>query len=285
MIPVDPSGPEPPAVDSELPAPYANPWGLLGQDLRAVVADLRLQILRLWRRNSQGDLPLPGLWPRDLAPLFWPLVLALALAATIAVASLVMGWVGSAGSGSSAVLQQAPSLADGAKSEEAVSDQALLDQDGSNQAMSEPAGMELAPAVGSPVSPPEADGLAQEPQPSPEPFSASSPEPSFEPSLGQLSPDEQAQSDLAAALAAQPGGQWIAGVTVESEGALLRLQLNAGFTTLAAAQQQTLAEAWQDWAQGFGFDRLELTDRRGQVLGRQALVGSGMILLSPQHLS
>ena len=66
---------------------------------------------------------------------------------------------------------------------------------------------------------------------------------------------------------------------------LLRLQLTAGFTTLPAAQQQKVAEDWQALALGFGFDRLELTDRQGRVLGRQALVGSGMILLSPQHLS
>lgn len=278
MIPLDPAEPEPQAVEfgqgsgSELPAPYANPWGLLAQDLRAVVADLRLQALRLWRRNRQGDLPLPGVWPKDLAPLFWPLAIALALVAVIAVASLVMGWVGSGtegsrDAGSPAALQQAPSLAD-----EALSDQAL----------SEPAGMEPAPAVGSPEAPLEADDLALEPQPSDEPSPVPSPE---QPSPEQLSPNEQAKADLAAALAAQPGGQWIADLTVEPEGTLLRLQLKAGFTTQAAAQQQRLAEAWQVLAQGFGFDQLELTDRAGRVLGRQALVGSGMILLSPSHLS
>ena len=278
MIPLDPAEPEPQAVEfgqgsgSELPAPYANPWGLLAQDLRAVVADLRLQALRLWRRNRQGDLPLPGVWPKDLAPLFWPLAIALALVAVIAVASLVMGWVGSGtegsrDAGSPAALQQAPSLAD-----EALSDQAL----------SEPAGMEPAPAVGSPAAPLEADDLALEPQPSDEPSPVPSPE---QPSPEQLSPNEQAKADLAAALAAQPGGQWIADLTVEPEGTLLRLQLKAGFTTQAAAQQQRLAEAWQVLAQGFGFDQLELTDRAGRVLGRQALVGSGMILLSPSHLS
>ena len=276
MIPLDPAEPEPQAVEfgqgsgSELPAPYANPWGLLAQDLRAVVADLRLQALRLWRRNRQGDLPLPGVWPKDLAPLFWPLAIALALVAVIAVASLVAGWVGSGGSGGSgspAALQQAPSLAD-----EALSDQALSDQ-----ALSEQAGMEPAPAVGSLVAPLEADDLDLKSQPSDEPSPVPSPE--------QLSPNEQAKADLAAALAAQPGGQWIADLTVEPEGTLLRLQLKAGFTTQAAAQQQRLAEAWQVLAQGFGFDQLELTDRAGRVLGRQALVGSGMILLSPSHLS
>ena len=189
-----------------------------------------------------------------------------------------MGWVGSGtegsrDAGSPATLQQAPSLAD-----EALSDQAL----------SEPAGMEPAPAVGSPAAPLEADDLALEPQPSDEPSPEQPlPEQPLPEQLSpeQLSPNAQAKADLAAALAAQPGGQWIADLTVEPEGTLLRLQLKAGFTTQTASQQQRLAEAWQVLAQGFGFDQLELTDRAGRVLGRQALVGSGMILLSPSHLS
>ena len=62
-----------------MPAPYENPWGLLARDGRAVAATLRLQARGLWRRNRQGDLRRPDFWPADLAPLFWPLALALAL--------------------------------------------------------------------------------------------------------------------------------------------------------------------------------------------------------------
>ena len=278
MIPPDPSRPEPSASDlsqaagSELPALYANPWGLLAQDLRAVVADLRLQGLRWLRRNRQGDLPLPGVWPKDLAPLFWPLAIALALAVVMAVASLVVGWVGSGRAGSG-----------GVGSSDAGSP-APLQQVPPPQAPSLSPGAEPAPAVVSPEAQGEADGFAREPQPLSEQSSPEYPSPE-QPSPEQRSPEEQTKADLAGALAVQEGGQWIADLTVEPESTLLRLQLKAGFTTLAATQQQKVAEDWQALALGFGFDRLELTDRQGRVLGRQALVGSGMILLSPQHLS
>lgn len=62
------------------PAPYEDPWGRLGEDLRAVAASTGLRLRELWRRNRQGDLSVPGFWPVSLAPLFWPLLLALGLA-------------------------------------------------------------------------------------------------------------------------------------------------------------------------------------------------------------
>ena len=65
---------------SDLPAPYASPWGQLGTAARAVLASLRLKLRELWRRNREGDLSVPGFWPQGLAPLFWPMLLALALA-------------------------------------------------------------------------------------------------------------------------------------------------------------------------------------------------------------
>ena len=63
-----------------LPAPYVSPWKDLARNLRALWADLRLRVQELWRRNREGDLSVPGFWPSDLAPLFWPLLLAASLA-------------------------------------------------------------------------------------------------------------------------------------------------------------------------------------------------------------
>ena len=63
-----------------LPAPYVSPWKDLARNLRALWADLRLRVQELWRRNREGDLSVPGFWPSDLAPLFWPLLLAAFLA-------------------------------------------------------------------------------------------------------------------------------------------------------------------------------------------------------------
>ena len=67
----DPSG--------NLPAPYVSPWLEFGRNLKAMAADLRLRGQELWRRNREGELSVPGFWPRDLAPSFWPLLLVLLL--------------------------------------------------------------------------------------------------------------------------------------------------------------------------------------------------------------
>jgi len=77
---------------SDLPAPYASPWGRLGQALRAVLASLRLKLRELWRRNGEGDLSVPGFWPQGLAALFWPLLLAILLAIMVALAGRI--WSG-----------------------------------------------------------------------------------------------------------------------------------------------------------------------------------------------
>lgn len=80
------------AEHSNLPAPYESPWRQLGRAVAAVWASLRLELRSLWRRNRDGELPRPPWWPRDLTPLFWPLLLAAALA--VAVALVVTGWSG-----------------------------------------------------------------------------------------------------------------------------------------------------------------------------------------------
>ncbi|WP_216914157.1 MULTISPECIES: hypothetical protein [unclassified Synechococcus] len=71
---------------SDLPAPYASPWGRLAQALLAVLASLSLKLRELWRRNGEGDLSVPGFWPQGLAPVFWPLLLAALLALLLALA-------------------------------------------------------------------------------------------------------------------------------------------------------------------------------------------------------
>ena len=80
-------------------------------------------------------------------------------------------------------------------------------------------------------------------------------------------------------------GHWIRAIAADPERGTLQRVLAAPFTALSEAQQLQQAESWQTQAQALGFDRLELTDRQGRPIGRQARVGSGMILLTPQHLS
>jgi hypothetical protein len=80
---------------SELPVIYESPWRALGRDLRAVVASLRLGARQLWRRQWQGDLPVPGFWPPGQAVWFWPLLVLLVLVLLVPVsASLVSSGLG-----------------------------------------------------------------------------------------------------------------------------------------------------------------------------------------------
>ncbi len=80
---------EPAPSSTDLPVPYASPWGQLRRALRAVLASLRLKLRELWRRNAEGDLSVPGFWPQALAPLFWPLMLVALIALLAAVPLLV----------------------------------------------------------------------------------------------------------------------------------------------------------------------------------------------------
>ena len=85
--------PDPSSSDERsLPAPYQSPWEALREDIPAAVADLRLRLQELWRRNREGDLSTPGFWPTDLAPLFWPVLLALTLiVVALGVIQLMLG--------------------------------------------------------------------------------------------------------------------------------------------------------------------------------------------------
>ena len=73
-----------------LPAPYVSPWKEFARNLRALWADLGLRCQELWRRNREGDLSVPGFWPNNLLPWFWPAVLALVLAALVSAGVLLM---------------------------------------------------------------------------------------------------------------------------------------------------------------------------------------------------
>jgi hypothetical protein len=59
----------------------------------------------------------------------------------------------------------------------------------------------------------------------------------------------------------------------------LRLGLDPSFAALKAAARQERAERWLARSQELGFEHLDLRDGGGRLLGRSALVGSGMILL------
>ena len=259
MIPSDLPPDSPFQGGAPLPVPYENPWGLLARDFQAVAASLRLQARALWRRNRQGDLRRPGFWPKDLAPLFWPLVLAMAvgLLSLLVVGGANLFAPGPAGAGPAEVSPGA--VAPAAEVIPATTKSSNLDPEPLEVASAEPMSPEPTPA----------EPKAAEETLSDENLAAESPGPDpFEVAMAQVDP-----------------GHWIRAIDPDPERGTLRLVLAAPFTALPEAQQLQQAETWQTQAQALGFDRLELTDRQGRPIGRQARVGSGMILLTPQHLS
>jgi hypothetical protein len=239
MAPEAPEAPADSGIDpsGDLPAPYQDPFAALGRDLRAVAATLRLRAMELWRRNRQGDLSVPGFWPQALATLFWPALLALALAALIA---LPMG------------LARLGLQSDQKPAEPA---QKLL---------TTPLPQARPTAEPEPLRPPELPAASPEPEATPKP---ESPALALDPLIQLLS--EQDPRHLIIAARPQPAS------------GLLELELSAGFGQMSANERQAQAEAWLERSQGLGYGSLRLIDAAGLPLGRQALVGSGMILLDP----
>ncbi len=241
-----------------LPAPYRNPWRNLADDLRAVAADLRLRLQELWRRNGQGTLWRPSWWPGDLAPLFWPLLLVLALAL-----------VGAASAGAFVALRHrhtppaeptAAPVAGGAVPTVEPEDEAELVPEGEAQ-------------TSAPLVPPDLPPPA--PAPAPEEPVAD------EPPAAEAAPAEQPPPDPLAELLQRPeaDGLLLAARVLPDQLSLV-LEVSPRFQRLAAPERQRRAEQWLQWAQDLGYDHLELRDPGAVLLARDALVGGGMIVLT-----
>jgi hypothetical protein len=74
----------------------------------------------------------------------------------------------------------------------------------------------------------------------------------------------------------------LVGARVLPDQVSLVLEVAPGFANLSTAERQRRAEQWQEWATELGYHHLELRDSRSGLLARDALVGSGMIVLSEQ---
>lgn len=267
---------EPPRPGTQLPAPYRNPWGVLADALRAVVADRRLALQRLWRRNREGDLPRPALWPRDLAPVFWPLLLSLALVLVISLAGWLLG-----------ALRASPTTVGSDGTVEPVDIQPTGDLQPMNR------------AGGAAPQPPGQDNRTLEPRP---PSLAQKPEASG-PGPGQAGPAPGGAAGTGTAgetegipaapapvlrldpllelLSQGEGAGLLLAARPDPASSRLSLTLSARAEALPEAELLTWAQRWQQRAREAGYERLELLDRQGQLRGRGALVGSGMILLAP----
>lgn len=227
-----------------LPAPYANPWSTLLENLRAVVADLRLRLQELWRRNGEGTLSTPGFWPRDLAPLFWPLCLLLFL--------LLIGGI---------VLQfRRDHPPEPSQQVMHLTTSALSAEGRTGPAISEPASEASSEASAEPSAKPSVDQAEQQAveQPSPVP----NPAPPIDPLLRFLSDDDE---------------RITAATPLPSLNGVL-LVVADEWTALPEARRQQCVDHWWERleAEGFSELRIEASDQR--LLARTARVGSGMIL-------
>ncbi|MFZ0409179.1 MAG: hypothetical protein WAM11_13870 [Cyanobium sp.] len=263
---------EPPDPQANLPQSYENPWGLLGRDLRAVVADLGLQLRALWRRNRQGDLSVPGFWPGPLQAWFWPLLLALLL---------LLPWI------AWNRLPHGPAAAEPRLREPRLTQPRLRQQGPAAPGPERPVPQPLAAAEPRQTSQPLAALPGEDGSPpSPEP-GATAPE-SGKGALPATVPPEEPAAALPLALdpllqmlAEADPEQLIVSAHPEPALSLLRLTLAPAYGDLPAASRSQWADRWCERAQQLGYEHFELVDDQQRPLGRKALVGSGMILLDP----
>ena len=263
---------------SVLPAPYVDPWRLLRRDLRAVAASTRLRLRELARLNRQGDLPCPAFWPGSWAAWFWPLVLAAALGALLALAAVLLPTLPWSHTPAAAPAEPTTSVNGFAASGDASMQPGPAATGGEpGQGASQPAPLppSLLPpsALPSPVVP-APEGLAQPSVPSATeslPPSAESAAPFAVDPLLEAFRETTPSWDLVLQVKPAPAARL----------PQLQLQLDHGWAALPAAEQQRLADRWQQRSRELDYDALELRDPEGRLLARSARVGSGMILLSP----
>lgn len=231
---------------SELPVVYESPWRALGRDLRAVAASSMLALRRLWRRQWQGDLPTPPFWPGRQATLFWPALLLLALL----LLGVAGGW---------AVRHLHP-----------ASVESPVERGGSGASPTvaapprptDPALDPLQTPVDAPADLPEPTELPEPPDP---PAATAAPGAGSAP----IELPRGFSDDSGLVLAAPTAGSAV----------LLNLRISEAFQALAEHKRQQLAQQWWQQAIGLGYEQLRLIGPSGNELGRNAVVGGGMILL------
>lgn len=239
-----------------LPAPYAPPWKRLGEELVATLAWLRLKLREWARRNGEGTLPVPGFWPRRWPQLFWPLVLVIALAASIAVGGMVRHRL--------TVGVQGP--------ERQTSSDSL--QEMNTPAASPPDSPAAPKPVASPQAPSPPEQIGESPA---EEQPAERPLPTNGDQKPEQAPEEEDDPLLAEWSGADPEGL-LEAIRPDPANATLTLQPSGTFLALSPAHRLRHAERWQSRATDWGYSHLELVDGAGRLVGREAQVGEGMIL-------
>lgn len=272
---------------ANLPAPYVSPWQRLRRDLRDLQAWTGLKIRELVRRNGQADLPRPFFWPVELAPLFWPLVLLGAV--------VVLTWAGLQLLSDHSPAREIPppqdttpfhgsSRSGGEDGSDSPPPASIrpedLDRDSplpGDRGTSLPS----APSIPTEDAPPRSrtpSGSAEGERRSASPATADQIPSAALPESAEHSGDQK-EPLLALFNGEEESRALVTGVQIDPARGDIHLHLSVAFGSLQEDLRQRMAERWQRQAAEMGYERLELLDSSGRLLGRNALVGSGMILL------
>ena len=263
--------------DSSLPAPYNSPWKALGQDLRAVSADLRLRGQEIWRRNREGDLSVPAFWPEQLAALFWPVLLGFSLAVLILGGIQLRQALQSQSPPSPPEVERVRTTPFPDARPLPISNS--LESDLDNQ------GLPKAPIDRNTTRPKEPDKLMAADEPPAlsdlefEPPSAGTDADllRFDPLLELLAEEGSTESDQETALivSAQP----------QPERNAVILQIDAAaWMQRSPEQRQQLAETWWNRLEDQGYADLRLVNAQQDLLARPARIGGGMIVFDPKRV-
>ena len=286
---------EPQSSDNEsaLPAPYNSPWKALGQDLRAVSADLRLRSQELWRRNREGDLSVPAFWPESLASLFWPALLGFILTL------LVLG-----GIQLREILrdQSPPSPPEVERVRTTPFPEARplpiptnletdLDNEGMVGAPTDTNPSSSSSSSSTNTSGPEAlSTTGQDPDLSNLELEPPTAEPSsdllrFDPLLELLAEESSSDSSTAGGSASNQGSALIVSAQPQPERNAVTLVIDAeAWRQRSPEQRQQLAEAWWTRLEDQGYADLRLVNDQQDLLARPARIGGGMIVFDPKRV-
>ena len=262
---------------SDLPAPYNSPWKALGQDLKAVSADLRLRCQEIWRRNREGDLSVPAFWPEPWAALFWPALLGFSLAV------LILGGIqlrqalqGQSPPEPPAVervrttaFPEARPLPITNSIESAFDEQGLEDAPADPNTTSLNSSEQLMAAEDAPALN-ELDGEPALEETAPDLLR-------FDPLLDLLADEGSSDDSQGSALivSAQP--------QPERNAVILQIDVDA-WMQCSPEQRQQLAETWWKRLEDQGYADVRLVNAQQELLARPARIGGGMIVFDPKRV-
>ncbi len=288
---------EPQSSDNEsaLPAPYNSPWKALGQDLRAVSADLRLRSQELWRRNREGDLSVPAFWPEPLAALFWPALLGFILTLLVLGGIQLREILHDPSPPSPPEVERVRTTPLPEARPLPIPTNLETDLDNNGMVGTPTDTNPSSSSTSSNTSGPEAlSTTEQDPELRNQELEPPSAEPSsdllrFDPLLELLAEESSSDSSTAGSSAgisaSRKGSALIVSAQPQPERNAVTLVIDAeAWRQRSPEQRQQLAEAWWTRLEDQGYADLRLVNDQQDLLARPARIGGGMIVFDPKRV-